>query len=75
MFHFTGAPYNYYEVLCKSILFYEAQRSGALPKDNRVKWRGNSALKDGSDVGLDLTGGWYDGMCMITTVLKIVYIL
>jgi hypothetical protein len=52
--------YNYAEVLQKSIYFYEAQRSGKLPKNNRVKWRGDSALKDGFDNNIDLTGGWYD---------------
>ncbi|GLT39788.1 hypothetical protein SLA2020_353460 [Shorea laevis] len=25
-----------------------------------MNWRGNSALKDGSDIGMDLTGGYYD---------------
>ncbi len=57
-------PYNYGEVLKKSILFYEAQRSGYLPSNNRIDWRGDSALDDGKDVepnGIDLTGGWYDG--------------
>lgn len=44
-----------------SVMFYEAQRSGKLPKDNRIPWRGDSGLKDGCDVGHDLTGGWYDG--------------
>ncbi|XP_050414686.1 endoglucanase 4 [Patella vulgata] len=52
--------YNYDDVIRKSIMFYEAQRSGKLPKNNRIKWRGDSGLKDGSDVGVDLTGGWYD---------------
>ncbi|MFS1512081.1 glycoside hydrolase family 9 protein [Chengkuizengella sp. SCS-71B] len=52
--------YNYAEALQKSIYFYEAQRSGELPEDNRVEWRGDSGLNDGADVGLDLTGGWYD---------------
>jgi hypothetical protein len=57
----TGtAPYDYPQVLCMSILFYEAQRSGALPSDQRVTWRWDSALDDGQDVGLDLTGGYYD---------------
>ena len=28
---------------------------------NRVPWRKDSALGDGGDVGLNLTGGWYDG--------------
>ena len=52
---------NYKEVIKKSLLFYEAQRSGKLPAYNRIKWRRDSALKDGSDVGVDLTGGYYDG--------------
>ena len=52
--------YNYAEALQKSMFFYEAQRSGDLPADNPVSWRGDSALTDGTDVGLDLTGGWYD---------------
>ncbi len=52
--------FNYGEALEKSILFYEAQRSGDLPATNRVTWRGDSALKDGADVGVNLTGGYYD---------------
>jgi hypothetical protein len=55
-----AASFNYGEVLQKSLWFYEAQRSGPLPADNQVSWRGDSALDDGQDVGLDLTGGWYD---------------
>ena len=45
----------------KSILFYEAQRSGKLPANNRIPWRGDSALNDAGNNGEDLTGGWYDG--------------
>ena len=56
-----AGQYDYQEVLHKSILFYEAQRSGPLPDDNRISWRGDSAMEDGNDVGVDLTGGWYDG--------------
>ncbi len=52
--------HNYGEALQKSIWFYEAQVSGPKPEWNRVSWRGDSALNDGQDVGLDLTGGWYD---------------
>lgn len=55
----TGA-YNYGEALQKSLLFYELQRAGKLPEETRCNWRGDSALSDGSDVGLDLTGGWFD---------------
>ena len=53
-------PYNYNDVLRKSILFYEAQRSGKLPENNRIPWRGDSALEDKGNDGEDLTGGWYD---------------
>ncbi|XP_013419079.1 uncharacterized protein LOC106179839 [Lingula anatina] len=56
----TNTKYNYDDVLHKSILFYEAQRSGKLPSNNRVPWRGDSALGDRGRNGEDLTGGWYD---------------
>ncbi|WP_182899293.1 glycoside hydrolase family 9 protein [Microbispora sp. H10830] len=57
----SAAPaFNYGEALQKSLFFYEAQQSGKLPSTNRVTWRGDSALNDGKDAGLDLTGGWYD---------------
>src|SRR6185295_17880792 len=52
--------FNYAEALQKAEFFYEAQRSGALPAANRINWRGDSGLRDGADVGHDLTGGWYD---------------
>ena len=55
----TG-DYNYGEALQKSVLFYELQRSGALPEEVRCNWRGDSGLTDGADNNLDLTGGWYD---------------
>ena len=53
--------YNLRDVITKSLLFIEAQRSGALPKSNRISWRSHSALSDGSDRGLDLSGGYYVG--------------
>ncbi len=57
----SAAPaFAYGEALQKSLWFYEAQQSGELPDWNRVNWRGDSGLDDGADVGLDLTGGWYD---------------
>lgn len=42
------------------LYFYEAQRSGNLPSSNRVSWRNNSAVHDGQDVRVDLSGGYYD---------------
>ena len=56
----TGGHFNYAEALQKSLYFYEAQRSGKLPDDNRVGWRGDSAMDDGYEVGVDLSGGYYD---------------
>jgi len=72
---YTAGPpgkYNYGEVLGKSLLFYEANRSGRLPSDNRVPWRSDSALSD------QIQGGYYDAgdhvkfgfpMAAMTTVL------
>jgi len=54
------SSYNYGEALQKSLMFYELQRSGKLSGEERNNWRGDSGLTDGSDVGLDLTGGYYD---------------
>ncbi len=51
----SAQRYNYNEVLEKSLLFYEAQRSGYLPDNNRVEWRRDSALGD------LIPGGYYDG--------------
>ncbi|GMH15409.1 hypothetical protein Nepgr_017250 [Nepenthes gracilis] len=45
--------------LTKSLLYYEAQRSGKLPDNQRVQWRGDSALKDGTN-DVQLVGGYYD---------------
>jgi endoglucanase len=56
----TAATPNYGEALQKSIYFYEAQQAGKLPAWNRVPWRDDSVLKDGADVGLNLSGGWFD---------------
>ncbi|XP_059490263.1 endoglucanase E-4-like [Neocloeon triangulifer] len=56
----TLGNYNYDRVLELSLLFYEAQRSGHLPKDNRVPWRSDSCLKDRGQRGEDLEGGYYD---------------
>ncbi|KAF8113867.1 hypothetical protein N665_0045s0105 [Sinapis alba] len=54
------AGLNYGEALTKSLLYFEAQRSGKLPSDQIVQWRGDSAPGDGSDAHIDLTGGYYD---------------
>jgi hypothetical protein len=43
---------NYRAALTNSLLYFEGQRSGRLPPDQRVQWRGDSALADGRDHGV-----------------------
>lgn len=43
---------DYGAALTNSLLYFEAQRSGKLPPNQRVQWRGDSALKDGEDAGV-----------------------
>ncbi|KAL1569940.1 Esterase/lipase/thioesterase [Salvia divinorum] len=53
-------PQDYADALEKSILFFEGQRSGRLPANQRLTWRADSALSDGSGYHVDLVGGYYD---------------
>ncbi|PUZ70611.1 hypothetical protein GQ55_2G246300 [Panicum hallii var. hallii] len=54
------AAVDYGAALSKSLLYFEAQRSGRLPHNQRVPWRGHSGLTDGLQQGVDLVGGYYD---------------
>ncbi|XWS56829.1 hypothetical protein CRYUN_Cryun09bG0119100 [Craigia yunnanensis] len=49
---YRAVSVDYGTALTKSFLYYEAQRSGKLPSNQRVEWRGDSALKDGSDANV-----------------------
>ncbi|XP_051182138.1 endoglucanase 15 [Lolium perenne] len=55
-----ASGHDYGMALKKSILYFEAQRSGTLPPDQRVTWRESSGLFDGKANGVDLVGGYYD---------------
>ncbi|KAH9323654.1 hypothetical protein KI387_018293, partial [Taxus chinensis] len=55
-----GFEADYKDALAKSLLFFEGQRSGYLPPNQRVTWRGDSGLQDGSMQGVNLVGGYYD---------------
>ena len=55
-----NGDYDYAQVLNLSFLFYEAQRVGKLPLNNRISWRSNAFLNDKSPLGTDITGGWLD---------------
>ena len=48
----ASAGHDYGKALSKSILFFEAQRSGYLPKNQRVTWRADSGLQDGKENGV-----------------------
>lgn len=48
----NAVSYDYGAALTKSLLFYEAQRSGKLPSNQRIKWRGDSGLNDGKEAGV-----------------------
>ncbi|ERM94152.1 endoglucanase 8 isoform X1 [Amborella trichopoda] len=56
----SEASHDYGDALKKCITFFEGQRSGKLPSNQRLTWRRDSALKDGSAAHVDLTGGYYD---------------
>ncbi|CAK9148825.1 unnamed protein product [Ilex paraguariensis] len=58
--HPRFASHNYRDALAKSILFFEGQRSGKLPPNQRMTWRRDSGLSDGSAMKVDLVGGYYD---------------
>lgn len=48
------ASHDYGDALAKSILFFEGQRSGKLPPNQRMTWRKDSALEDGFQIGVSL---------------------
>jgi hypothetical protein len=64
-----GIPNPQWNTLLGNLIyFYDAQRSGNLSAtaNNRVPWRNSSALDDGKDAGLDLSGAfsrWHDSRC------------
>ncbi|KAL0731844.1 hypothetical protein Bca4012_027938 [Brassica carinata] len=50
---------KYADALKLSLQFFDIQKSGRLV-DNKISWRGDSGLKDGSEASLDLSKGLYD---------------
>ncbi|XP_031474446.1 endoglucanase 24-like [Nymphaea colorata] len=50
---------KYGEALRVALQFFDVQKSGKL-QGNTITWRGDSALKDGQEAGLDLSKGLYD---------------
>ena len=52
--------FAYGEALQKNFLFFEANRSGDLGPYSRIEWRDDATTEDGSTVGQDLEGGYFD---------------
>ncbi|KAL5778184.1 hypothetical protein ACOSP7_011110 [Xanthoceras sorbifolium] len=50
---------KYDEALKTAMQFFDVQKSGKLV-DNKISWRGDSGLKDGSEENVDLSKGMYD---------------
>ncbi|GFY86235.1 glycosyl hydrolase 9B5 [Actinidia rufa] len=50
---------KYGDALKVAMQFFDIQKSGKLV-NNKISWRGDSALKDGSEAKLDLSKGMYD---------------
>lgn len=74
------SPHNL-QVLSMSYEFYQGQMSGNLPAWNALLyskggWKKSAHLKDGSPIGVDLVGGFYDagGMRRTTAHSKTVVI-
>ncbi|KAJ4889519.1 Endoglucanase 2 [Raphanus sativus] len=50
---------KYADALKIAMQFFDIQKSGKL-ENNKISWRGDSGLKDGSEASLDLSKGLYD---------------
>jgi len=50
----TGLALDYGDALKKSLLYFESQRSGRLPYNQRVTWRHHSGLTDGLEQGVSI---------------------
>lgn len=48
----AATTFDYADALSKSLLYFEAQRSGRLPYNQRVTWRDHSGLTDGLEEGV-----------------------
>lgn len=56
----SGVNQQWANLMGNALYFYDVQRAGTLPNDFRVEWRNDTVPDDGKDVGLDLSGGFFD---------------
>lgn len=59
---YARQDYDFKDLIEKSFLYFDAQRSGPLPPEvkERIPWRGDSGLMDRTESGGSLVGGYYD---------------
>ncbi|XP_028760403.1 endoglucanase 2-like isoform X2 [Neltuma alba] len=55
----TNVVQDYATALELALQFFDIQKSGKI-QNNRISWRGDSGLRDGSEANLDLSKGMYD---------------
>ncbi|KAJ8429332.1 hypothetical protein Cgig2_026562 [Carnegiea gigantea] len=68
--HARFAPHNYKDALRKCILFFQGQRSGKLPPNQRMTWRGDSGLSDGSKSNVC----FYISFIVLNVILKLTHV-
>ena len=71
----SGPSSQWATVLGNMLYFYDVQRAGTLPADFRVDWRNDSVSEDGRDVGLDLSGGFFDAGNFIKATFPLCWVV
>lgn len=71
----TNPEMQWSDLMGNMLYFYDIQRSGTLPNDFRVTWRNNSVPNDGQDVGLNLSGGFFDAGNFIKATFPLCWVV
>ena len=67
---------NYYDALVKSVFFFDYQRAGFIPDDERrVCWRYHTFLQDQGENKEVLIGGWFDSLGTMKLNLQLSFTL
>ena len=69
-------PPDYYDALVKSVFFFDYQRAGFIPDDERrVCWRYHTFLQDQGENKEVLIGGWFDSLGTMKLNLQLSFTL
>ncbi|KAK4838100.1 hypothetical protein QYF36_011038 [Acer negundo] len=63
---------SYTLALNKALLFFNAQKSGKLPNNNGIPWRGDSGLNDGNTT-TDVREDWLEVATMLETTQSFIF--